>query len=85
MLKAPHVWRELYSLYLGCQKCETCVVGMNNICDSPNALGTDIGISPDNSGGYATHVPVPDCCYLIKVSKSINSLIDSGCCSMMSV
>ena len=54
----------------GCQKCESCVLGMNNKCEHNEGGATDIGQHPERNGGFATYVPVPECRFLIKVGNT---------------
>jgi len=47
--------------WLGCGKCETCLVGDENMCLKPNSLGVYC------DGGYADHMIVPHPKYLLNL------------------
>src|SRR6266566_3233045 len=47
--------------WLGCGKCETCLVGDENMCLKPNSLGVYC------DGGYADHMTVPHPKYLLNL------------------
>ena len=56
--------------WVGCQTCELCQAGCNNMCDDNKGGTTDFGQGP-NHGGYGEYVRVPSCRYVVKVSDSI--------------
>lgn len=45
--------------WIGCGRCRLCQRGDEHICEQPRVIGVGV------DGGYATHVRVPDACYLL--------------------
>ena len=53
-----------YAIYpwINCGKCEPCINGLTQICDSPEIIGTRV------NGAYSDHVIVPNSKYLVDYS-----------------
>jgi len=61
--------------WIGCGECDVCQAGDENLCLVPRNLGVH------RPGGYATHVLVPDGCYLFPVGDIPVALAATYACS----
>ncbi len=60
--------------WIGCGNCKVCLAGMGNSCELDVGNASSIGFG-ENIGGFATHVVVPKCSYLIKIPDSLPSSV----------
>ncbi len=57
--------------WIGCGKCDVCLLGRSNECDDNPANYYNYGIGPVHKGGYASHVLAHNLDILIKVPESL--------------
>ena len=63
--------RVLLYPWMGCRNCCDCDKGYNNLCEYNMFGSMDLGLGA-NSGGYSSHVVVPDTKFAVKVPDNVS-------------
>ncbi len=56
--------------WLGCDYCNTCNIGMGNLCDNVPSYNSGIGVG-EKPGGYSSYVSIPRSQHVIKVPDGV--------------